>query len=95
MVPTLLVLHKGQVIAWQTDAAPVGVLRPWVEKTLPGHRPGFPPQEAREPSRPGKYEPMLVKFSSLSYMNGVRASQTGSVVRKEMTSDAHAYRPVP
>ena len=44
MVPTLLVLHKGQVIAPQADAAPADVLRPWVEKTLPGHRPGPPPQ---------------------------------------------------
>jgi thioredoxin 2 len=33
-VPTLLVLHHGQVIARQSGAAPVHVLRSWVENAI-------------------------------------------------------------
>ncbi|WP_127360864.1 thioredoxin [Actinacidiphila soli] len=43
-VPTLLVLHKGEVIARQTGAAPAHLLRPWVEGTIAGHRPGQSPE---------------------------------------------------
>jgi thioredoxin 2 len=43
-VPTLLVLHKGEVIARQAGAAPAHLLRPWVEGTLAGHQSGTSPE---------------------------------------------------
>jgi hypothetical protein len=33
-IPTLLVLRRGQVIARQTGAAPLAVLRTWVDSAL-------------------------------------------------------------
>ena len=33
-IPTLLVLHRGEVIARQTGAAPEHVLRPWLDDAL-------------------------------------------------------------
>ena len=40
-IPTLLVLHNGQVAARQTGAAPAPALRAWVDQALAGiERPG-------------------------------------------------------
>jgi thioredoxin 2 len=33
-IPTLLVLRGGRVVARQTGAAPIAVLRAWVDKAL-------------------------------------------------------------
>jgi thioredoxin 2 len=42
-IPTLLVLHHGQVASRQTGAAPAPALRAWVDQALAGlHRPSAP-----------------------------------------------------
>jgi thioredoxin 2 len=43
-VPTLLVLHNGEVLARQAGAAPANVLRSWAEEAIAGHRSGPSPK---------------------------------------------------
>lgn len=52
-VPTLMVLHRGKVIARQPGAAPVDVLRRWVEDAISR----IPPAPERAASEPGASEP--------------------------------------
>lgn len=52
VMPSLLVLRKGQVIGRQAGAAPAGLLRPWVEKTLPDSGPARLRKGVRGSSRP-------------------------------------------
>jgi thioredoxin 2 len=37
-VPTLLLMHHGQVLARQSGAAPVAALRNWLDKSLAEHK---------------------------------------------------------